>query len=67
MKSSSMTCVTRPTAVSAGQHIKRYWTGGRPYGYRLKQNLDPVERDPFGQPKRIGSQIELHPEQPRSF
>jgi site-specific DNA recombinase len=47
----------------AGQHIKRFWTGGRPYGYRLKQILDPVERDPFGQPKRIGSQIELHPEQ----
>jgi site-specific DNA recombinase len=47
----------------AGQHIKRYWTGGRPYGYRLRQILDPVERDPFGQPKRIGSQIELHPEQ----
>jgi site-specific DNA recombinase len=47
----------------AGQHIKRFWTGGRPYGYRLKQILDPVERDPFGQPKRIGSQLELHPEQ----
>jgi len=47
----------------AGQHIKRFWTGGRPYGYRLKQILDPTERDPFGQPKRIGSQLELHPEQ----
>jgi site-specific DNA recombinase len=47
----------------AGQHIKRFWTGGRPYGYRLKQILDPVERDPFGAPKRIGSQIEPHPEQ----
>ena len=47
----------------AGQHIKRFWTGGRPYGYRLKQILDPIERDPFGQPKRIGSQLELHPEQ----
>jgi site-specific DNA recombinase len=47
----------------AGQHIKRFWTGGRPYGYRLRQILDPIERDPFGQPKRIGSQLELHPEQ----
>jgi Recombinase len=32
-------------------------------GYRLRQILDPIERDPFGQPKRIGSQLELHPEQ----
>jgi site-specific DNA recombinase len=47
----------------AGQHIKRFWTGGRPYGYRLRQILDPIERDPFGQPKRIGSQLELQPEQ----
>ena len=46
-----------------GQHIKRFWTGGRPYGYRLRQILDPIERDPFGQPRRIGSQLELHPEQ----
>jgi len=47
----------------AGQHIKRFWTGGRPYGYRLRRVMDPIERDPFGQPKRIGSQLELHPEQ----
>jgi len=47
----------------AGQHIKRFWTGGRPYGYRLRQVMDPVECDQFGKPKRIGSKLELHPDQ----
>jgi site-specific DNA recombinase len=47
----------------AGQHIKHFWTGGRPYGYRLRQVMDSIERDQVGQPKRIGSRLELHPEQ----
>lgn len=42
-----------------GQVIKRYWTGGRPYGYRLKPDLHPTERDQYGQPARIGTKLEI--------
>lgn len=47
----------------AGQAIKQYWTGGRPYGYRLKPVLDPTERDQYGQPAKIGTKLEIDPEQ----
>lgn len=47
----------------AGQVIKQYWTGGRPYGYRLKPVLHPTERDQYGQPAKIGTKLEIDSEQ----
>lgn len=47
----------------AGQVIKHYWTGGRPYGYRLKPVLHPTEHDQYGQPAKIGTKLEIDPEQ----
>lgn len=47
----------------AGQVIKHYWTGGRPYGYRLKPVLHPTERDQYGQPARMGTKLEIDAEQ----
>ena len=46
-----------------GQARKGYWTGGRPYGYRLKPITDPTKHDQYGQPVRIGSKLEIDPEQ----
>jgi site-specific DNA recombinase len=42
-----------------GQAQKRYWCGGRPYGYRLKPVLDPSRLDVYGQPSRIGTVLEI--------
>lgn len=47
----------------AGQVIKQYWTGGRPYGYRLKPVLHPTELDQYGQPARIGTKLEIDSDQ----
>jgi len=46
-----------------GQAQKRYWCGGRPYGYRLKPVLDPSRLDVYGQPSRIGTVLEIDDEQ----
>lgn len=46
-----------------GQAMKGYHCGGRAYGYRLIQELDPSKKDPYGQPIRIGTRLEKHPEQ----
>jgi site-specific DNA recombinase len=42
----------------AGQVIQQYWAGGRPHGYRLKPVLHPTEFDQYGQPARIGTELE---------
>jgi DNA invertase Pin-like site-specific DNA recombinase len=42
-----------------GQAIKGYWCGGRVYGYALRPILNPTRRDPYGQPKRIGTKLEI--------
>jgi site-specific DNA recombinase len=47
----------------AGQALKRFWTGGRPYGYRLKPIFDPNSRDQYGPPAKIGSKLEIDPTQ----
>lgn len=44
-----------------GQARKGYWTGGRPYGYRLKLITDPSRRDQYGQPAKVGSKLEDRP------
>jgi site-specific DNA recombinase len=46
-----------------GQAQKRFWCGGRPYGYRLKPVLDPSRLDVYGQPARIGTVLEIDSEQ----
>jgi site-specific DNA recombinase len=46
-----------------GQAMKNYWCGGRPYGYRLKPILDSSQNDAYGNPARIGTVLELDPEQ----
>jgi site-specific DNA recombinase len=43
----------------AGQAMKRYWCGGRPYGYRLKPVVDASKLDVYGQPSRVGTVLEI--------
>lgn len=43
----------------AGQAMKHYWCGGKPYGYRLKPVLDASTLDVYGQPSRIGTVLEV--------
>jgi len=46
-----------------GQVLKGYHGGGRSYGYRLRPELDPSRTDPYGQPVRVGTRLELDPAQ----
>jgi DNA invertase Pin-like site-specific DNA recombinase len=46
-----------------GQAIKGRWLGGKPFGYRLRPILDPSRRDAYGQAERIGTELEVDPEQ----
>jgi DNA invertase Pin-like site-specific DNA recombinase len=46
-----------------GQTLQGYDCGGRAYGYRLVPEFDPSKKDPYGQPARIGTRLEKHPEQ----
>jgi DNA-binding transcriptional MerR regulator len=47
-----------------GQFNRGYSTGGRIYGYRTEQVLDPSgAHDKFGRPKRLGCEIHVDPEQ----
>lgn len=48
-----------------GQVLKGNHGGGRTYGYRLVPQYHPIDKDPYGQPKRIGSRLEIDPEQAR--
>lgn len=46
-----------------GQADKQYWAGGRPYGYRLVQDLDPTRCDAHGRPLSMGTRLEPDPAQ----
>ena len=46
-----------------GQAMKGYWCGGRVYGYALRAIVDPARLDPYGQPERIGTKLEIDSEQ----
>ncbi len=47
-----------------GQFNRGYSTGGRIYGYRTEQVLDPSgAHDKFGRPKRLGCEIHVDPKQ----
>jgi site-specific DNA recombinase len=47
----------------SGQARKGYWCGGKAYGFRLKPILNSSQRDAYGQPARIGTRLEIDPEQ----
>ena len=46
-----------------GQVLKGFHGGGRTYGYALKPEFHPTQKDPYGQPARIGTRLEKDPEQ----
>ena len=46
-----------------GQAAKKYWNGGKPYGYKLKPITDSTKLDPYGQPERIGTVLVIDPVQ----
>ena len=46
-----------------GQAQKRFWCGGRAYGFKLKPILDSSRHDAYGQPARIGTVLEIDPAQ----
>jgi site-specific DNA recombinase len=46
-----------------GQAERCYWQGNRVYGYRLVPELHPTKTDPYGNPERIGTKLEIHQEQ----
>lgn len=43
-----------------GQVERQFWNGGRPYGYKV---IPQFENDRFGQPVKIGTKLEIDPEQ----
>lgn len=46
-----------------GQAKKGFWNGGRPYGYRLVEERDPKAIQKYGREGRIGTRLEINPEQ----
>lgn len=48
-----------------GQALKKFWCGGRPYGYRLKLLRDISRLDTHGEAARIGTTLEINAEQPK--
>lgn len=46
-----------------GQAERGYWCGGKPYGYNLRPVVDATRLDPYGQPAKIGTKLEINPEQ----
>jgi site-specific DNA recombinase len=46
-----------------GQALKKFWAGGRPYGYRLIRIKDPSKLDSYGQALAIGTRLEIDEEQ----
>jgi DNA invertase Pin-like site-specific DNA recombinase len=42
------------------QFERGYWTGGKPYGYDLAAVTSATETDAYGQPKRIGSKLQIN-------
>jgi DNA invertase Pin-like site-specific DNA recombinase len=46
-----------------GQALKARWCGGRPYGYKMHAITDPALHDAYGNPKRIGTVLEINEKQ----
>ena len=47
----------------AGQALKKFWAGGKPYGYRLVQLKDDARLDAYGNPEVIGTQLAIYEDQ----
>jgi hypothetical protein len=47
----------------AGQALKKFWAGGKPYGYRRVQLKDGARLDAYGNPEVIGTQLVIDEEQ----
>jgi site-specific DNA recombinase len=47
----------------AGQAIKKFWAGGKPYGYRLVQLKDEARLDGYGNATVIGTRLEVDQDQ----
>jgi DNA invertase Pin-like site-specific DNA recombinase len=47
----------------AGQALKKFWAGGKPYGYRLVQLKDTTRLDSYGNPEVIGTQLTVDEDQ----
>jgi site-specific DNA recombinase len=47
----------------AGQAERCFWNGGRVYGYTLVEVLHDSKLNQFGKPLRIGSRLQIDPEQ----
>jgi DNA invertase Pin-like site-specific DNA recombinase len=43
----------------SGQALKKYWAGGKPYGYRLVRDKDPKRLDTHGDPLALGTRLEV--------
>jgi site-specific DNA recombinase len=43
----------------AGQALKKFWAGGKPYGYRLVQVKDATRLDTYGNAAVIGTLLEI--------
>jgi site-specific DNA recombinase len=46
-----------------GQALKKFWAGGKPYGYRLIRIKDPSKLDSYGEALAIGTSLEIAEEQ----
>ena len=46
-----------------GQAMKGFHLGGKVYGYKLVPQVDPSRTDPYGNPARIGTRLQVVPEQ----
>ena len=46
-----------------GQAERTYWQGGRVYGYKLVPELSATKIDPYGQPDRVGTRLEVDEKQ----
>jgi site-specific DNA recombinase len=46
-----------------GMALKKYWCGGRPYGYQIKLKRDTANLDIHGEPAKLGSVLVVDPVQ----
>jgi site-specific DNA recombinase len=42
-----------------GQAQRKFWNGGKPYGFRLKAVTDNTRLDPYGNPARVGTVLDI--------
>ena len=65
MTSSTSDLRDKITRGMTGQALKGFHCGGRVYGYKLVPVADPTRKDCYGQPAKIGTRLDIDPEQDR--